>query len=174
MVEPSQFKKFYDDSRKELADLLLQQAEVEKNLIRVRKDIAAWAVLCENNGIKIEPSAEAEYLLKTSLADEIRNILTTNYDKEFRPNELKEELKRLGHDLAKYSNPQSAIHMVLKRMEESGEIKEREDGSGKATYLMEHPLRSALRGYRSLSKAAGDANETLASAIANIAKGLKK
>jgi hypothetical protein len=49
------------------------------------------------------------------------------------PGGIKKELEALGRDLSKYSNPQATIHMVLKRMAESGEVLEK-TSDGKKVY----------------------------------------
>jgi hypothetical protein len=142
MAPTSDYKKAYDAARKELSDLLSQQMNIEKRAIVVRQSIQTLAALCESEGIAVEPSLEAAYLLDNStLADEIRAIMRAHaFDATFRPSEIKSEMERLGRDLSQYQNPQSTIHMVLKRMAESGEIEERKDLEGKLTYRMPHPL----------------------------------
>jgi hypothetical protein len=149
MTPISDYKNAYETSRRELADLLALQERVEKRLVVVRQTVKTLAELCESEGVTIESSAEANYLLEnSSLADEIRRILAANYDKGFRPSDIRDELKRLGHHLSQYQNPQSTIHMVLKRMVESGDVKEKRDSEGKANYLMEHPLARVIGRFR--------------------------
>lgn len=101
----------------------------------MRESIQTLAALCESKGIEIFPSEEADILLKnTALAEEIRNILNSEYPNQLRPGEVRDHLKRLGHDLDKYNNPQAAIQMVLKRMAESGEAEEGKSEDGKKIY----------------------------------------
>jgi len=139
----SDYKKAHEAARRELSDLLSRQEKIEKRLVVVRQSLRTLADLCESEGIAVEPSLEAAYLLGSStLADEIRKVLQANYDHPLRPGEVKSHLERLGHDLRQYNNPQSTIHMVLKRMAESGEILERTNADGKSIYVKEHPLGS--------------------------------
>jgi hypothetical protein len=142
MAPTSDYKRAYEAAREELSDLLAQQEKIEKRLVLVRQSLQTLATLCENEGVQIEPSAEAAYFLENSpLAVEIRRIMgASHYDKSFRPSEIKSELERLGHDLSQYQNPQSTIHMVLKRLADSEEIQERKDIEGKLIYRMHHPL----------------------------------
>jgi hypothetical protein len=141
MAPSSDYKKAYDSAKQELADLLREQERIEKRLVLVRKSLQTFAELCENEGIEIEPSAEASYLLEEStLAGEIRTLLAANYNVYCRPSWIKDQLERLGHDLSKYANAQSTIQMVLKRMVESRTVIEQTDPEGKAVYAMAHPL----------------------------------
>ncbi len=122
--------------------MVREEERIKRRQILVRKSLQMFAELCANEGIAIEPSVEALYLLEDStLADEIRTILAANYSLCFRPSAIKDQLERLGHDLSKYANPQSTIQMVLKRMVESGSVEESTDPQGKAVYNMPHPLK---------------------------------
>ena len=147
MANTSDYKRAYETAKKELADLLSQQAATEKRLVTLRKHIQSLAELCESEGVEIEPSVEAAFLLETStLADEIRRVFgAANYDTAFRPGKIKDELEKLGRDLSQYQNPQSTIHMVLKRMAESGEIVEKTNEEGKTIYIKRHPAYGAFR-----------------------------
>ena len=118
-------KKAYKAAKQELNGLLSEQQKIEKRLVVVRQNLQSLAAICQSEGIQVEPSSDAAYLLeKSALGDEIRSILIANYPAWSRPNQIKNELERIGHDLSKYSNPQATIQMVLKRMVESGEAQE--------------------------------------------------
>lgn len=140
-----EYQNAYDSAKRELADLLAQRQETERRIVLVRQSLQTLAGLCESEGVEIQPSAEASYLLEQStLADEIRSILKSAWPECVRPRHVKVALERLGHDLAKYQNPQATIHMVLKRMAESGEIEELPiPGEGKKTYRFKAPRPSA-------------------------------
>jgi hypothetical protein len=130
------YRKAYEDAKQELAELLVRQESLEKRKVQLRKTIESLAELCENEDVQIEPSTEAAYLLENStLAEEIRAILKAQYPAWLRPLRVKNELEAIGHDLSKYPNPQAAIHMVLKRMAQSGEAQEQEmPDDGKKAY----------------------------------------
>lgn len=146
----SEYRKAYEVAKQELTDLLAQQEYVEKRIVVVRQSIQTLATLCESEGVEVKPSAEAEGLLSlSSLAADIRAILGAHVLIWFRPLGVKSELERLGRDLSEYRNPQATIHMVLKRMVESGEIEERTDDEGKAVYMK----RSMLDAYTSAGRA---------------------
>jgi hypothetical protein len=64
------------------------------------------------------------------------------------PLEIRDRLLSIGVDLSGYANDLSAIHTVLKRLNEAGEIKFLTKGSGKPAYIWNHPLRSQVVGSR--------------------------
>ncbi len=64
------------------------------------------------------------------------------------PLEVRDRLLSIGVDLSVYANDLSAIHTVLKRLNESGEIKFITKGTGKPAYIWNHPLRSQVAGSR--------------------------
>jgi hypothetical protein len=125
VAEHNYYRKAYETAKQELTDLIATQDKLEKRKLVLRKLIETLAGICDSEGIAVEPSAEADYLrMRTTLADEIRAILRSHYPGWCQPLQLKKELEALGHDLEKYTNPQATIHMVLKRMAESGEAQE--------------------------------------------------
>jgi hypothetical protein len=123
MAQSTDYQKAYESAKQELADLLAKQQELQRRMVLVRQSLQTLAGLCESEAVQFEPSAEAAYLLEqSSLADEIRTVLKAASPASLRPNQVKCSLERLGHNLTEYQNPQATIHMVLKRMAESGEV----------------------------------------------------
>jgi hypothetical protein len=144
MASTSDYRKAYDSAKRELTDLLAKQEEIAKRTLVVRKSIETLASLCESEGVQVEPSVEATYLLENSnIADEVRAIFRVLQSKPLRPNEVMNEFAKLGHSLEKYQNPQAVIHMVIKRMVDSGELKESTDSDGKKVYSSTKPSRMA-------------------------------
>jgi hypothetical protein len=117
---PSVYHKAFEEARRELAVLIATQEQLEKKKIELRKTIEALGALCKVDNIEVQPSAEAAYILAHStMPEEIKRILKSQYPAWIMPGQVKTELEKLGHDLSKYSNAQATIHMVLKRMTES-------------------------------------------------------
>jgi hypothetical protein len=56
------------------------------------------------------------------------------------PLEVRDRLLGIGVDLSIYSSDLSAIHTILKRLNESGEIRLIPRAAGKHAYLWQHPL----------------------------------
>jgi len=149
-------RKAYKAAKRELNELLAQQQKLEKQLVVVRQSLQSLASMCQAAGMEVEPSSDAVYLLlKSALGDEIRSILTANYPAWMRPNHIKNELQRIGHDLKKYSNPQAAIQMVLKRMVESGEAQETHSPEdGKKVYRIPRTQTDIATPYKNVQVAA--------------------
>jgi hypothetical protein len=136
MARPNDYRQMYDKARLELNDLLTQQQRLQKRIVGVRKFLQSLANLCETEGVDVSDSASAEaadLLSNSTLADEVRVILKLAAPDYMRPHQIKDEIKKLGHDLTEYRNPQATIHMVLKRMVKSGEAREAK-ADGKKAY----------------------------------------
>ena len=135
MAGLTDYRKAYDTAKQELAEILETQRDIEKRMIVLRQSLATLAALCESEDLPIEESAQAAYILEHStLGEEIRAILKAVWPGYLRPNQVKSELEKLGHDLGEYQNPQATIHMVLKRMAETGDVQEGTTPEGKKTY----------------------------------------
>lgn len=153
-VTPSSYQQAFDDAKQELAGLILIEEKITRRKVELRKTIEVLTTLCQSEGVEIEPSREAEYLLDNStLADEVRNILKARYPAWLRPNEIKLEIERLGQDLTRYDNPQATIQMVLKRMVEAKDAEEKTQ-EGKRTY------RSPSQNLNALSALNGTLDDT--------------
>ena len=60
--------------------------------------------------------------------------------------EVRDRLQSFGFDLSKYSNDLAAIHTILKRLNEAGELRLVARGSGKPTYIWNRPPRAIALG----------------------------
>lgn len=58
------------------------------------------------------------------------------------PIEVRDRLKGMGFDLSGYASELSAIHTVLKRLNEAGELRIVPRPSGKDAYLWQRPVRA--------------------------------
>lgn len=128
------YREAYETAKRDLTKLITEQQELEKKKLSLRKLLQDLASLCESQGDVVEESPEAaSLLLRFSLAEETRNVLCSAYPESIAPRQIKTEVAKLGHDLSKYRNPQSAIQTVLARMVASGEA-DQVQGRGKASY----------------------------------------
>ena len=57
------------------------------------------------------------------------------------PTDVRDRLKGIGFDLSSYASELSAIHTVLKRLNEAGELRIVPRPSGKDAYLWQRPVR---------------------------------
>jgi hypothetical protein len=62
------------------------------------------------------------------------------------PLEVRDRLMAIGVDLSVYSNELSAIHTVVKRLNEAGEIRFVTKGAGKPAYIWNYPEAAAAVG----------------------------
>ncbi len=133
--ESSDYRKAYASAKRELAEILSEQERLQKRLVGVRQLIQALATVCEDEGIEVPPSEEAEYLLtNTPLADEIRSVLRAQHPEWMRPKDVRDQLEQLGKDIAHFQNPLATIHMILKRLVESKQAQEDANEDGKKIY----------------------------------------
>jgi hypothetical protein len=135
MASSSEYRRAYDATQQELIDLLGQQEKLAKRIVVVRQNLKSLAELCENEAIPITPSLEAKYLLdKSSLADEILDVLRAEYPEWLRPSDVKQRLIDLGHDMNSYLNGLATIHMILKRHKSAEKVRERIHPQGFKVY----------------------------------------
>ncbi len=117
MAPSFDYQKAFEEVKSDLAQLIRQRDELEKQITTTRVTLESLAAHCASKGIEIEPSIEAEYLLGSStLTDEIVHILRAEYPAWLFPAQIKQRLERLGHDMGKYTNPLATIHQTLKRL----------------------------------------------------------
>jgi hypothetical protein len=135
MDSTSTYRMAFEAAKRELAELIATREQTERKILVLRKSIETLSSLCESQGMDVDGSAEAAYLIgHSSLPDEIRALLRARYPHFARPNELMEELKKLGRDLSNYDNPQAVIQTILKRMISSDGVYEATDSFGKKAY----------------------------------------
>lgn len=123
------YKRAYKEAQKELTDLVTQQEEIERRILMLRQTVSNLQALCESKKIEIMPSPGDEYIVeylltKSTLPDEIVTILRAYWPAWNRPSEVRNELEKLGYDMARYTNPLATITMVLKRLVEAGKVQE--------------------------------------------------
>lgn len=59
------------------------------------------------------------------------------------PIDIRDRLQSIGVDLSAYTNELAAIHTILKRLNEAGEIRLIPQASGKHAYLWQRPAKAA-------------------------------
>ena len=113
------YRRALDAAIREYEALIAQHAALEARIAQLRHSIAALTKLCG-----YQPT------VPFGLTDACRLVLR-NADAPLTAPEVRDRLKTIGVDVDKYSNPLASIHTVLKRMHDSGELKEgdREESS---------------------------------------------
>jgi hypothetical protein len=79
-----------------------------------------------------------------SITDAVRLAMRTGVP--MTPVEVRERLRAIGVDLSSYSNDLAVIHTVLKRLNESGELRIVPRSNGKTAYLWAAPPRAVTLG----------------------------
>ncbi len=118
------YQKAYDAAEKDLAESLQLQEQIEKRILGLRQKVSSLAVLCKQEDSEFEPGVLAGALIdKMGITSDILAIV--NGAKGLfgiTPPAVRDRLKEIGYDLGKYQNPLATVHVVLNRLEESGQI----------------------------------------------------
>jgi hypothetical protein len=104
------YRRALDAAVKEYEALGLQRAELDDRLTQLHQTIGTLLRLCG-----LEPT------VPWGLTDACRTVLR-NADVPLSPPDIRDRLVSIGCDLTRYSNELAAIHTVLRRLWEGGEI----------------------------------------------------
>ena len=113
---------------REYEDLGQQRQDIDKRLAEVAQTIGTLSRLCG-----LVPT------VPLGLTDACR-LIVRGAGVALMPTEVRQRLQSIGFDLSKYSNDLAAIHTILKRLNESGELRLVARGSepGKHAYIWNH------------------------------------
>jgi hypothetical protein len=130
----SDYRRAFETAKRQLAELIATREQTERKILVLRKSVEMLSTLCESQGVEVDASQEAAYLAdNSSIPDEVEKILRAYYPRFMRPNQILDELRKLGRDLSKYDNPQAVVQTILKRMVPDRAY-EATDGEGKKAY----------------------------------------
>jgi len=140
MSQPS-YRAALDAAVREYETLLQQKADVDARLAQVAESVGTLTRLCGYTPTVAYGLTEG---CKTSLRCAAAPMT---------PLEVRDRLQSTGFDINRYSNPLAAIHTVLRRLTESGEVRRRVSRSRGVTYefvapaprAIAHPAHSAKR-----------------------------
>lgn len=142
MADSFDYGKAYEQVSRDLKKALAERDRLDKKITSMRQTLTALAASCEEEGIEVEQSLEAQYLLESSpLTEEILGVLRVVYPHYHRATVIKHKLEQLGHDMAKYTNPLATIHMILKRQIEAGTVEPGTNEAGEKLYRAPNPMR---------------------------------
>jgi hypothetical protein len=122
-----------DAAIKEYEALGTQRREIDRRLAHLAQSIGTLSRL-----LGMVPT------VPLGLTDACRLVLRSGLP--MTPLEVRDRLLEIGVDLSVYTNDLSAIHTVLRRLNESGEIRLVPRMSGKNAYLWEAPLTAVAIG----------------------------
>jgi hypothetical protein len=124
-----------DDYRRALATAIreyetlgAQRQDVDKRLAEVAQTIGTLSRLCG-----LTPT------VPLGLTDACR-LIVRGAGVALAPTDVRQRLQSIGFDLSKYANDLAAIHTILKRLNESGELRfiPRGNDPGKHAYIWNH------------------------------------
>ena len=121
-----QYRGALDAAIKEYESLGEQRRVLDKRLAEVAQTIGTLSRL-----LGLEPT------VPIGLTDGCRLVLRSGVP--MTPVEVRDRLAMIGLDLSKYASDLAAIHTVLKRLNEAGEIRLLARGPGKSAYLWTNP-----------------------------------
>ena len=140
MSQPS-YRAALDAALREYETLLQQKADLDARLAQVAESIGTLTRLC---GYAPTVAYGLTDACKTSLRCAGAPMT---------PLEVRDRLQSTGFAISKYSNPLAAIHTVLRRLTESGEVRRRASRSRGVTYefvvpeprVIAHPAQPARK-----------------------------
>ena len=111
-----------------------QRQDVDKRLAEVAQTISSLSRLCG-----LVPT------VPMGLTDACR-LVVRGAGLPVTPTEVRERLRAFGFDLSRYSNDLAAIHTILKRLNQAGELRFIARGSDKPAYIWNRPPRAVALG----------------------------
>jgi hypothetical protein len=123
------YKTALDEAIREYEQLGEQRREIDQRLAHLAQTIGTLSRL-----LGFVPT------VPMGLTDAVR--LVTRAGIPMTPTEVRDRLKSIGIDLTGYSSELSAIHTVLKRLNDSGEVRIVPKPNGKDAYLWQRPVKA--------------------------------
>jgi len=127
------YKVALDDAIKEYERLGEERREIDKRLAHLAQTIGTLTRL-----LGFVPT------VPMGLTDACRLVIRSGVP--MTPVEVRDRLHGIGIDLTAYSSELSAIHTVLKRLNEAGEVRIVPRPSGKDAYLWQRPVKAIAIG----------------------------
>ena len=128
-----QYRTALDSAIREYESLGQQRQDIDKRLSELAQTISTLSRLCG-----LVPT------VPWGLTDACRVVLRSGLP--MTPMDVRERLLAIGFDLSKYSSELAAIHTVLKRLNESGELRALAGGPKQGAYLWNRPATAAALG----------------------------
>ncbi|HET7218758.1 MAG TPA: hypothetical protein VFJ02_11960 [Vicinamibacterales bacterium] len=127
------YRRALDAAVKEYEALGTQRQQIDKRLSELAQTISTLSRLCG-----LTPT------VPWGLTDACRVVLRSGLP--MTPTDVRDRLHSIGVDLSKYSSELAAIHTVLKRLNESGEVRYLVGGPRQGAYLWQKPATAAALG----------------------------
>lgn len=126
------YRRALDAAIKEYESLGEQRREIDRRLAEISQTIATLSRL-----IGLTPT------VPLGLTDAVR-LAVRGSGVPVTPVEIRDRLIAIGFDMSKYTNELAAVHTILKRLNDSGEIRFLPRPSGKHQYVWNHGVRTVI------------------------------
>jgi hypothetical protein len=133
-VSTNDYRRALEAAAKEYEALGEERRRIDHRLGELAQTIATLSRLC---GF----AATVQW----GLTDACRTVLRYG-GHAMTPIEVRDRLKSIGFDLSRYSNDLAAVHTILKRLNEAGEIRFKTNYAGAKSYIWEKPAKVATIG----------------------------
>jgi hypothetical protein len=132
-VTTDDYRRALEAAVREYESLGQQRQDIDKRLAELAQTISTLSRLCG-----LTPT------VPWGLTDACRIVLRSGLP--MTPMDVRDRLLAIGFDLSKYSSELAAIHTVLKRLNESGELRFLVGGPKQGAYLWNRPATAAALG----------------------------
>lgn len=128
------YKRALESAIREYEALGQQRQDLDKRLAEVAQTISSLSRLCG-----LVPT------VPMGLTDACR-LIVRGAGVPVTPTEVRDRLRSFGFDLSKYSNELAAIHTILKRLNEAGELRLVAKGTAKPAFIWSRPPHAVALG----------------------------
>jgi hypothetical protein len=133
-VTTDDYRRALETAIREYEALGQQRQDIDKRLAEVAQTISSLSRLCG-----LVPT------VPMGLTDACR-LIVRGAGLPVTPTEVRDRLRAFGFDLSRYSNDLAAIHTILKRLNQAGELRFIARGTGKHAYIWNRPPRAIALG----------------------------
>jgi hypothetical protein len=128
-----EYRRALDSAIREYEALGAERRDVDKRLAALAQTIGTLSKL-----LGLTPT------VPLGLTDAIRLVMRAGVP--MTPIDVRDRLQGIGFDLTKYANDLAAVHTILKRLNESGELRFIPKVPGKHQYLLNRPVTPVVLG----------------------------
>jgi hypothetical protein len=132
--------KMYESAREKLKELLRQETEIKEQishwgpvveqLARLSGETLDSDIASRINELKHDQASASGAAQEMGLTEAIRWVFRQPLLLPLTPTQVRDRMAEMGYDLGKYKHVMPPIHNTLKRMKETGEIREVEGLGG--------------------------------------------
>jgi hypothetical protein len=112
-MSDSGFPRALSEARQSLEKLLREKQKLDVKIAKMEQVVAALRSVADHD--------DDHDVVPTGFSDAIRGVLKGSSDHALSPMQIREGMLAMGFDLSRYNQPLASIHVVLKRLEKSGE-----------------------------------------------------